>query len=445
MAKKSKMLLTAALGLGVGLTWTGMVDAQGHLFRKGGHGGGYPVYGSGAPCPQGPIVMPYQPAAPGALPAPSGPTAPAAPGTVPTTPPGTAPTTPTPPAPAPEAAPGGDLFGAADTTSGTALAANMAGRADSSNRFNLFDSQSAIPQSRVWFSYQKVGGFTTGLEPIPNGLSGFVSSSTSSSTFLSDNGINPTLIDRQDTTLYRFGAEFAFSPKASVAFQAQYYTSDAEGGVDDWVNPQFLFKYVLCENNGTVVSAILGIQPQHSTEAGAFNDDTTALYPGMLFLNASDSLLLQGGFQVRIPWGGNQVYTFDWALSAGYWLYRDPSTLHNGGWANCGSCCGGGKGGWIRGILPQVEIYGKHVIGDATITDPFDFPAGVQIFDSSTGTFSLLRFPFTYEEPRHVFDLTLGTQVILNHGVTLAAGYSFPISGNSVRDDEWIFTISFGF
>src|SRR5262249_38109031 len=149
---------------------------------------------------------------------------------------------------------------------------------------------------------------------------------------------------------------------------------------------------------GRAVAATLGYQPNIHTGRLDFNDNTHALYPGMLFYQeTSCKCFAQGGFQFRVPLEGDNVYTFDYALSFGYWLYRHPSCDMGCGNGGCMSC---GSKPWITGLVPQIEFYGKEVIGDATITNPFGIdplrfsgPAGPTFFN-----------PFVYEEPRHVYD-----------------------------------------
>lgn len=415
-----KTLLTAALGLGVSLGVAVNAQATGH------HGHYYPappvtVY----PCPPSKVIKvePHKKAEPK-------PSAPVEPGREAEQRPEGQPQQ-------PETVPFPPVDPTAGLTAGGAAGMGMIGRADQNARFNLFDVQSAIPRTRVWFAYQSVQDYKTGLTPTLN----FLSPSAVSSS-LESQGLNPAnVFNRADQDLYRFGVEYAINPRLSIAAQAQYYDMGGVDGLDsDWSNPQVMVKYALRMCPGSVVSATLGIQLQTDRNVGGIHDDTTAYYPGLLaYQEVGKNAFIQSGVQFRLPWGGNQVYTVDYGLSFGYWLYRHPSLEYGCGWGGYAASC---HKPLILGIIPMVELYGKHVLGDATITDPFGFNAGTLPFADVFGNFTA---PVTFEEPRNVYDLTVGTQVILGHGLAATGAISFPLTGSNVRDVEYILAVQLGF
>lgn len=433
MTLRTRLLLSAALGLGLCL---GSVTAS----RAADHQAPRYYYPSGAPCPT--PIYPSYPAMPG-TPAPAAPGTPATPGTP------AAPGTPAQPQaqqPADQAAQNMDLASAigasGDTGGGSAGGIGHLGRADQNNRLNIFDTQAAIPQNRVWISVQRVDDYKTGLVPAPSPSFIDLSSITSA---LSSSGTSANVIQRQQETLYRVGAELKLGCNASISVQGQYLTFDGDdnSGSDTFTNPQILLKYALINEPGRAVSATLGYQPNIETGRLEFNDNTHALYPGMLFYQEmSCKCFAQGGFQFRVPIedSNNNIYTFDYALSFGYWLWKHPS-LEGGGWGN--GCQGCGKTPLILGLVPQVEFFGKEVIGDATIENPFGLDP-LSFFDSSTGTTTFFN-PFVYEEPRHVYDVTVGARLVLAHNSSIAAAVSYPLTGDSVRHAEYFVTLNFGF
>jgi hypothetical protein len=310
------------------------------------------------------------------------------------------------------------------------------GRADQNNRLNLFDTQAAIPQNRVWFSVQRVDEYKTGLAPVtaPHSfLAGTVKSS------LKSNGLSASLIERQEETLYRLGAEVKLNCNMSISVQGQYLTFDGDdtGSSDTFTNPQILLKYALINDGCRAVSATLGYQPDIDTGRLEFNDNCHAVYPGLLFYQETGArCFMQGGCQFRIPLEDNNIYTFDFALSFGYWLWRHESCGGYGHGYGHGDCMGCKKP-LITGIVPQIEFFGKEVIGDDTITDPF----GIDPIDYS-GTFFN---PFVYREPRHVYDVTVGAKVMLHNNSSIAAAVSYPLTGANVRQAEYFVTLNFGF
>jgi hypothetical protein len=359
-----------------------------------------PIYTPGP----GPVITP--------VPTPSGTTPP--PGTTPpaaTTPPGGAGTTTTPATTVPGAneaaasaatAPEAPSAGEGMASQAQASEAPIMGRGDASNRFNLFDTMSAIPANRVWFNFEYLEGFQTGVQP---------SSISPSSSF--PGSINNAFATRRNESLYRAGAELAFGQRFSIAAQEEYIAStNTTDAADAWGNPEFQLKYAAIRTHATVISAILGLQPQTSSNMGELHEKTTMIYPGALFYEElGEKLFVQGGLQFGIS-DRNATNTVDYALSAGYWLYRANSSE--------------GNSRFLTGIIPQVEIFGKNVLANSR-NNPFDF-TGV------TGAGSTVPF----RETRNVYDVTAGGRVLFGKGVSVSTGVSFPVFGPNVRRTERI-------
>lgn len=316
------------------------------------------------------------------------------------------------------------------------------GRLDQANRLNLFDNMVAAPQNRVWFGYQYSSGITTGIGPSSSFVSFFNGLSSFEQGVYSDALSGFVAQQRQNN--YRAGAEVLITPDLSVSVQGQYFTNSTDGEFgDDWSNPQIMLKQVLARDCNSVLSATLGITPQTSVQQGALNENTTKLYPGMLYYEMlGPNLFTQGGFQFGIPTREDQIYTFDWSLSLGYWLYRDCNLNC------CNSCCSHScASGRITGIIPQVNFLGKHTLGDGTRFNAFGIPTAVSGFDpdglggvpSFTGNLAI------YNEPRDVIDLSVGTLVMVGCDVQVGLGYSFPISSIETRDSEFLSYVNYLF
>jgi hypothetical protein len=119
---------------------------------------------------------------------------------------------------------------------------------------------------------------------------------------------------------------------------------------------------------------------------------------------------------------------------------RDRSHAGHGGFAlllqektadHC--CCNRGQ---ITGIIPQVGVLGKHVLGDETRLNAFGIPAGMQI-----GGAPIL----IYREPQDVLDLTAGTLICLGSDIQVGVGYSFPLTDDEVRDSEFLSYVNYLF
>lgn len=281
------------------------------------------------------------------------------------------------------------------------------GRADALNRFNLFDNMGAEPVTRAWFAFQALNGLNSNIVGNPVGS--------------------------PDQNLYRFGFEYAFSDMSSFAVQGMYNTVHNTGGApialeDSWSNPQFLFKRVVYRNSCSTVAATLGFVPETSTEPSTINESFSRIQPGViLFRDLGNTYFLHTGAELNIPLEDNATMSVDWVVSLGKWLYRHPSL------DGCGDdCCLP----WIVGVTAQVEALGKHVTSDATIQGGF-FVEETDPFGSNGQGITFIR-TFDFEEARHVIDMTVGTNILFCNNTALGLGYSFPVSGNQVRDGEFI-------
>lgn len=285
---------------------------------------------------------------------------------------------------------GGDATG--PSTGGTT--ADMLGRSDFMNRFNIFDTQSAIPKNRVWFNFQRNENFNPSITRSADSLA---------------------VTERPTTYLYRMGGEVAFSERASLSFQHQYIgMSDTTVYDPSWGDPQFLLKYALSLDCDRAVSATLGFSPHFATSEGEIRSPRARIYPGLLVYQAQGDAFIQAGTQLGIPLANGDITTFDYALSAGYWVYKAP---------DCDSC----SRALLTGIAPQVELFGQHAFWDNRIDGaPLGFGGD------------------TLQQGRHVLDVTVGASVFLRNMV-LGAGYSFPITGAEARRSEIIGSVQFRF
>jgi hypothetical protein len=297
--------------------------------------------------------------------------------------------------------------GALDSGSvATASSLGMQGRADANNRFNLFDNMAALPSNRIWLGYEYQNKFHTGVVA----------------------GSDFTLLPNRQVNLYRAGGEIAIGDCFSIAVQDQYIGS--AGSPDSWGNPEFMAKYVLINSECTVLSAILGFSPQVSASANELHERTTRFFPGMLFFRSiGDNLFVQGGGQFGIA-TNDAPQTIDYAVSFGYWLYRDPRLDiagrridHNGQCCEC-NC----ERRWIAGLIPQIEILGKNVIGNSR----------GQGLDVTPGAL--------FGESQNTYDATFGLRTLITTHMSYSLGFSFPITaGTEVRSAEFLSYLNFSF
>lgn len=296
----------------------------------------------------------------------------------------------------------------------TAYNVGMQGRGDANNRFNLFDNMSAIPQNRVWLGYQHMAGFNTftNAEVGTPGYGAFA---------------NP----HHQVNLYRVGMEYMLANNVSIVAQTQYIAS---AGVvqtnDSWSNPQFALKYAFASTQDCVMSGFVGFQPETGPVGNELVENATRITPGLLFYrNLGPRTFMQGGGQFGIS-TGNLANTFDYAVSAGYWMYKDCDHFNYYGGCNgcnqCRSAC------HLVGIIPQIELFGKELINNAT-----------NIPWASANSSS--AFGMVYNEGRHVYDVTLGVRFLFSQGMGIAVGGSFPLTGAQVRDSEFLSTLSWNF
>ena len=65
--------------------------------------------------------------------------------------------------------------------------------------------------------------------------------------------------------------------------------------------------------------------------------------------------------------------------------------------------------------------------------------------DQAPTIVSLQEGPFLYEEPRHVFDLTVGGHFLFKYNTRLAAGISVPLTGASTYRTNYLIALSVSF
>lgn len=382
--KWSRWLLSASLGVGCWLSLGETGQAQ--HWGKSSHGGSPPVYVVPGPgCPQPLPLMPPAPKHPSDLP----------PGREEPRPDQQMPQL---DQPAPDM--GAPDVGGPSLETGTTN--TMIGRGDQLNRFNLFDNMAAVPQTRVWFGLMYLEGFDVGRPTGPGSDS--LSSNVASQ------------LNRRNEVLYRTGAELALGERFSFAVQGQYISGfDTSSANDSWAAPQLMGKFALIRNEATTVSAIFGLQPQISVTEGEPRDRATLFYPGMLFYrNVSDNLFVQGGFQVGVPSNNNFTTTLDYALSFGYWLYRNDEV------SDCG------RRPLLTGIIPQVEFFGRNTLAGSTVVDDLDM-------DNVSA-----------QSARNVFDVTVGGRLQFRR-LYWANGFSVPITGPDIRRTEYSTSVGFNF
>ncbi|NOX53291.1 MAG: HEAT repeat domain-containing protein [Planctomycetes bacterium] len=365
------------------------------------------------------------------------------------------------------------------------------GRADLSNRFNLFDNMGTAPATRVFFGFQylqsqnnavlvtdqherlfsilatetgrrmfiEYTGFGSG-QGTPGGGGDILVDPTDpasqtqlESLYLSHNtgGVTRTYTRMPNTNLYRFGFEYALTLDFSVAMQAQYVMPlDEVEQPEMFSNPLIQLKHVVYRGERSLLSAVFGISPQIPQPDFAITEKTTRLGPGVLgYYEVGERLFTQGGTGFSLPTQSQHIKTWDWALGMGLWVYQHESLKP--------TYEGPEPDAWVLGIVPQLQVRGKHVIGDNIVRGQFGLSAeppktaeGTLSPVDATRTIYLPQDPSTpvtevpifYNEPRHVVDMSFGTTILFRDNVQLMLGISFPLTGGQARATEFLMTVN---
>ena len=357
------------------------------------------------------------------------------------------------------------------------------GRADYSNRFNIFDNMSAAPRSRVWYSFQYAQGQNNGVfqtadttklfdilnTPAGRGqfisLTGFgrqpgqaainpfdpKSKDELESQFLEANGgRTQKFLRNPDSVLHRFGVEWALTTDFSISLMGQYVMPSGDNEQpNSFSNPSVQLKHVLYRDDDLLLSGIFNIQPQISRPQFGIGEDTTRLSPGLLaYQRLSDKWFSQSALGFSFPTESHQITTFDYAIGVGTWAYKHQSLEP-----------------WFRGpkpdnlilaIVPQFEVLGKSILGNNVLNGSFDLSNSqartaqgtVSPVDGSTNIYFAQDFrqfqqtAFVYRETRHNVDLTFGSSIIFKNNFVLSAAGSVPVTGGNSRAMEFISSLN---
>lgn len=359
----------------------------------------------------------------------------------------------------------------------------LLGRADFSNRFNIFDNMNASPRTRAWVGFQYIQSQnnavfetsdTAKLFSVLNTASGradFISltgfgrqpnrpaidpfdprsKQVLEDQFLKANGGRDTrFLQTPNSNLYRFGVEWALTTDFSVSVMGQYVQPlDNNGQPDSFSNPSIQLKHVMYRDEKSVFSTILGIQPQIPRPGFSIGEDTTRLAPGFLaYRQLSERTFTQGALGVSVPTESNQIMTLDYALGVGWWAYKDESLEPY--------FRGPPPEKLLLGFIPQFEVLGKSVLGSNTIVGSFDLNAGqpktalgtVSPVDGSRNIYFPQDFTlfkqssFIYRESRDNVDLTLGGTAIMRDNFILSGAVSVPVTGGNARALEFITSLN---
>jgi hypothetical protein len=322
-----------------------------------------------------------------------------------------------------------DLFGEAP----------MLGRGDQNNRFNLFNEQSALVQSHVWFGYHHQFDYDPAIHLTSAARSLLILNRVSQAGVLLARAAAANFLEKTDQDLYRVGFEYGLSPDWSFVFQAQYVSDVGPSGTDGWSSPFFMVKRVIFQEGRAVLAAALAVEPQTEVRVGQFKEKATRWYPGILWYDELDAnWVVQGGLQVGLPFGpksqfpraeNDHPHTLDYDISVGYWLYRSPELL-NGSPANQSwRPFVWDNGPYVHGALLQVELLGKHLFGGNRLDAPFGLTNSV----TSGGTTLPI---FEYIDPRQVLDVTVGGRLLLRCDSAVTVAASVPITGPKARAAE---------
>ncbi|MFT5322554.1 MAG: hypothetical protein ACI8P0_000389 [Planctomycetaceae bacterium] len=387
------------------------------------------------------------------------------------------------------------------------------GRADTANRFNLIDGIGASPRNRAWVAFQFLSAQNNATQisadtnrfisefsgPVPTingftdlnsvqaqldfkqvtgfgtgGVTGFPEVDVFEETFPGsgvvniegnrkklrdqflgqDDGRTEDFLRLGDTNLYRFGFEYALTPDFSVGLQAQYLTplDDAVQQPATFSNPLILLKHVAYRDEKQVLAGLFGVSPQIPQDQISIVERTSRVSPGLLYYREiDDRWFAQAGTAFSLPTKRDQIFTWDWALGLGHWLYRHESLVDPDVIAPDNQ--------FLLGIIPQFEVLGKHVIGDTTVRGAFGLSGLVPGTASGTvssrtdstelvfadGITRLSNAAFEFEEPRHVVDITTGVSFILPRNLTYSLGLSVPVTGGNARGLEFLTSLTYGF
>lgn len=370
---------------------------------------------------------------------------------------------------------------------------SIAGRADTTNRFNVFDNVGIAPRTRVWFGYQFVDrqNNAVALTGDSEELFSILGTSTGRSQFISFTGfgsgqgvggsggdvaIDPNEVGSGDelidayleqnagrsqaflqlgnTSLYRFGFEYALTTDFSFAMQAQYVMPlDDVEQPEMFSNPQIQLKHVLYRDPSTIFSGILAVSPQIPKPEFAIAEDTSRVNPGLMYFHElDDKWFLQSAAGFSFGTDPGQIKTFDYILGMGVWMYRHESLL--------AGYTGPKPEKWLLGIVPQIEVLGKHILGTTTVRGLFDLSTSSP--QTAEGTFSpvdgtrtiylpqdpsraVTDVPIFFNEPRHVVDLTAAVTIVMRGNVQWTSGISIPVTGGNARALEFLTTVNYGF
>lgn len=357
------------------------------------------------------------------------------------------------------------------------------GRADYSNRFNIFDNMSPAPRSRIWYGFQFVQSQNNGVIQTADTTKLFsvLNSTAGRAQFISLTGfgrqpgepaVNPAdpaskdELERQfltsnggrsqkyllspDSDLHRFGAEWALTADFSLSVMGQYVMPQTDNEQpSSFSNPSVQVKHVLYRDEETLISGVFNIQPQISRPKFSIGEDTTRLSVGvMVYHQLSDRLFTQSIGGLSFPTEANQITTFDYALGGGYWAYRHESLQPY--------FRGVPPDNWILGFIPQFELLGKTILGNNLVLGNFDLKEGTAL--TAPGTVSPvdgsrnIYFPqdftrfqqssFIYRETRDNVDLTFGASTIFTNNFVHSAAVSIPVTGGNARAVEFITSLN---
>ena len=357
------------------------------------------------------------------------------------------------------------------------------GRADFSNRFNIFDNMSAAPRSRVWYGFQYIETqnnaiFTTG---DTNKLFAILNTAAGRAQFISLTGfgrepgqsaVNPNSSDAKqelqdrflvanggrtqaftqspDSVLHRFGTEWALTTDFSITLMGQYVVPiEGDEQPNSFSNPLIQLKHVFYRSEDTLFSGSFSIQPQISRPQFGIGEDTTRLSPGLLYYRSlSEKVFTQNAVGFSFPTESNQITTFDFALGLGVWAYKHESLepYYRGPKPNQ----------WILGFIPQFEVLGKTIIGNNISTTSFNLNGGtaqtalgtVNPIDGTRTIYFAQDFnpfresAFVYRESRTNIDITVGASTLFKNNFVFSAAVSTPVTGGNARALEFISSLN---